>query len=122
MAKNGDKGNPSWQDRVHELQFTGSELETIKVLVKADSRALGEVILDLCVDNAAVKVKSVEYFSSYSISYTYDKHHPELGGHTFWFYAVDIEQGVKILSAFLQEMGPESVLAEPGKFGRGIGW
>lgn len=82
------------------MVFEGSELDTIRVLVEADVRPLGDVLLDLVVDNAALRIKSSEHYSSYTFSFTLDKDHPKWPSHTVWFYDTELDRGIRVMSAF----------------------
>ena len=101
-GRKNDSGN--WQDRVHQIEFDEPEKITLKTLVDADNRPTIERLKALVVDNNSVKVKSAEYFDSYTISYTLDKTHPKYPGHTFWFWHHSIEEGISILAAFVETM------------------
>lgn len=107
MNRNGSQDNLGWQAKTHEVKFTDSQLKAIQVLVESDKRSLKEVILKLCVDNAGVKIRYSEWASSYTVSYTFDKHHPNWGGHSFWLWCLDPEKGIKALSALVGEMYDE---------------
>lgn len=115
-----DDRSDSWRDKIHELEFTEAETEAIKVLVASDAREISAVIQDLCVDNAAIKIKSVEYYDCYTVSYTFDRHHPRLPGHTFWFYVNEPERGLRAMAAFVAEIMPDMDFRDITKRGKGL--
>lgn len=105
MARNkSSRVTDDWRKRTHEVQFTATELDTIRVLVDADDRDLEAVLLDLVVDNAAFRIKSSEHYSSYTFSYTLDRDHPKYPAHTVWFYDTSLARGVRVMSAYVQTL------------------
>lgn len=107
QARNGKASSENWQDRVHEVQFTEPMVKTLDVLIAGDNRPFSDVILDLAVNNSSIKVKSVEYYNSYTVSYTLDKSDPEYPSRTVWFYCSDPITGVRVMSAMVAQMRDE---------------
>ena len=112
--KNGRLAEAAWQDRVHQLRFTDAQLVLLREGVENDQRSFHDVIVDLVADNCALKVKGVEYYSSYTVSCTLDKAHPDYPGHTFWFYDTDLGRGVRVMSLFVSQFleQAENVIGE----------
>lgn len=103
-GKGHSKVGGNWQDKIHELEFAETEKNTLKTLASADKRDTIGQLVDLIVDNNSLKVKSAEYFDSYTVSYTLDRSHPKYPGHTFWFWHNDIAQGIAVMAAFVETM------------------
>lgn len=102
MANNTNGSIKNWSDFVHDVSVDSEEAERIRTFVLQDERPIEAVICEIIVDNASLKVKSVEYYNSYAISYAPDKKHPKMGGHTFWFYHTEPIAGIRALSYMLE--------------------
>lgn len=107
VQRNGStqsQNSGDWRSKVHQVEFTQPQLESLKVLVEADSRSIGEVLLDLVTDNLAIKFKAVDHYSSYTISITLPKDDPVAPSHTYWYYDTDLLRGVRVASAVVSEL------------------
>lgn len=103
MVLGKGKNRPqSWQDRTHLVEFESDEIVKIREAVKKDGRPLEQVFESLCVDNNALRVKSTEFYNCYTFSFTFDKHHPQWPGHSFWFYHGQVLEGCRVMSWYVE--------------------
>lgn len=121
MARNSLNGSTEdWKNRTHEVRFDTDHIQKIRAAVEQDKRSLHDVFGSLVLDNNALKVKSVEFYGSYTISYTLDKNHPVYPSHTWWFYDDDFARGIRVMSFFVNEMLEDWVGHDKVKTGLGL--
>lgn len=105
--KPGLKKAETWQEKLHEIEFSNPELETLKKLYASHSDNPSDLLAEIIVDNASIKLRSSEHYGSYTISYTLDKDHPKYPGHSWWFWDDDLLRGLTVMGIFVRTMLPD---------------
>lgn len=102
MENSNSTSNASWRLKVHEVKFSPAEIVKLRELDEKQNSNLHDVLEALVVDNCGLKVRSTEFYGSYTFSYTIDKAHPTHPGHSWWFYDTDLGRGIRVMGIFVE--------------------
>lgn len=98
-----DNGNGNWKDRVHEIVWEDSLLTTAHKHVTDQARQGLDSLIEVLAEGVAMRVRYIDRYNAYTVSLTLPKGHKFHGGHTFWFYWADVEEGLGLAHWLLQE-------------------